>query len=83
MALTETTTFFIGIFNDGLIEFRRTRTVYDGTEILAEKHNRVVLEPGQDVTQYPNKLRQITQVVWTPQVIADYKAAKDANTIRI
>ena len=80
MALTEQQKVFIGILDNGMIEFRKTRAVYDGTELIGEKHDRQVLEPGQDVTAFPNKLRQICAVVWTPQVIADYLAAKAART---
>ena len=76
MALTETTKFFIGIEDDGQIQFRRTRIIMDGNDIVGEKHHRQVLEPGQDVTSFPNKVRQVCNLIWTPQVIADYLAAK-------
>jgi hypothetical protein len=79
MALSETTKLFLGILDDGQIEFRRTRVIVDGTEVIAEKHHRQVLEPGQDVTALPNKVRQICAVVWTPAVIAAYAAAKAAS----
>lgn len=70
----------IGILEDGQIEVRRTRRVFDGTDILGEKHMRFVLEPGQDVSNQPLRLQRICNTVWTAQVIADYAAAKAANT---
>lgn len=80
MALIETTKFFLGILDDGQIEFRKTRVITDTvTGETFEKHHRQVLEPGQDVTSQPNKVRQIAAVVWTPAVIAAYVAAKLAN----
>lgn len=76
MALTESTKFFIGILDDGVIEFRKTRTITDTvTSETFEKHHRQILEPGQDVTNQPNKVRQICAVVWTPAVIVAYQAA--------
>lgn len=78
MALTESTKFFIGIQDDGQIEFRRTRVIMDGTELIGEKHHRQVLEPGQDVSAQPLKVRQVCQLIWTPAVIAAYLAAKAA-----
>lgn len=76
MALTDTTKFFLGILDDGQIEFRKTRTVTDTvTGEIFEKHHRQVLFPGQDVTSQPNKVRQICAIVWTPAVIAAYQAA--------
>lgn len=76
MAFTEQTKFFIGILDDGQIEFRRTRVIFDGVEVVGEKHHRQVLEPGQDVSSYPPKLRQVCNLIWTPQVITAYLAAK-------
>ena len=78
MALTEQTRFFIGILDDGLVEYRRTRVLTDGEDVF-EKHHRQMLEPGQDIAAYPLKLRQICAVVWTPGVIAAYLAAKAAR----
>lgn len=83
MALTEQIRFFIGILDDGQIELRRTRQIMDGSEIVGEKHHRQVLEPGQDTSAFPTKLRAITGVVWTPQVIAEYQAAKAARLSQV
>lgn len=83
MALTEQTEYYIGIKNDGQIEFLRSRHVMDGTELVGEKHYRQVLEPGQDVTTFPPRLRQVANVVWTPAVIAAYQAAKAAAQSQI
>lgn len=80
MAIIEQTSFFIGILNDGQIEFRRTREFYDDSinppELVAEKHHRQVLEPGQDVSSFPNRLRQICAIVWTPAVIEAYRTRR-------
>lgn len=81
MALREETRYFIGILNDGQIEVRRTRAVFDVDDLVGERHHRQVLEPGQDVTAYPPKIRQICAVVWTPQVITDWLAWKAANGV--
>lgn len=79
MALTERTTYFIGILDDGQIEFRKTRVIEDEDGIVGEKHHRQVLEPGQDMSAFPAKLRAIAGVVWTPVVVAAYAAAKAAR----
>lgn len=80
MAITDTTVLsHIGILEDGQIQVRRTRRVFEGKEMLGEKHFRFVLEPGQDVTVLPPRLQAVCAAVWTPQVIADYVAAKAAR----
>jgi hypothetical protein len=78
MAISDQFKFFIGVLEDGQIEYRKTRVLTDGPDVF-EKHFRQVLEPGQDVTSFPAKLRQICAVVWTPAVIAAYLAAKAAR----
>ena len=79
MALTEQTKIFIGILDDGQVEFRRTRVIMDGTDEIGEKHHRQVLEPGQDVSSFPAKVRNICAATWTPAVISAYLAAKAAR----
>jgi hypothetical protein len=78
MALTERFSYQITILDDGQINYRRTRLLIDGEDTF-EKHFRQVFEPGQDVSAFPAKLRNICAIVWTPQVIADYLAAKAAR----
>lgn len=77
MPLTEQTTFSsITILEDGQIQIRRSRRIFDGTELVAEKYIRNVLEPGDDVTSLPLRIRNICAAVWTQQVIDDYAAAR-------
>lgn len=79
MALTEQLRFFHGIEDDGQIRLRRTRVILDGGDVVGERHHSQVLEPGQDVTQYPARTRNLCAFVWTPAVIAAYEAAKAAR----
>lgn len=82
MALTEKTVIDqITILEDGLIQVRRVRRVFDDGELLAERFHRSVLEPGQDVTALPQRLQTICGAVWTQKVIDDYKAAKAARQL--
>ena len=82
MAFIENVEFFLGILDDGQIEVRRTRVIVDDADnsIVGERHHRQVLEPGQDVSTLPQRIQRVANVVWTPQVIADYLAAKAART---
>ena len=82
MALIEKLEFFLGIHDDGQIEVRRTRIVSDDLDnsVIGERHHRQVLEPGQDISTLPQRIQRVADAVWTPQVIADYLAAKAART---
>jgi len=80
MAFVETLKTTLTIKDDGQIEYRKTRVITDGTDTF-EKNFRQVLEPGQDVTTFPPRVRAICNLLWTAQVIADYQAAKAARGV--
>lgn len=73
MAFTTKTEWYIGITDDGFIELRQTKVVFEDTVEIARRHAREVLYPGQNVTTYPAKVRNIAQVIWTPAVIQAYQ----------
>jgi hypothetical protein len=80
MAITKTVVIDqITIQEDGLILVRQATRVFDddGTKI-GERFFRLTLEPGVDVTSYPQRLQRIAAAVWTPAVIAAYQAARAA-----
>lgn len=82
MALTEHTEYqSITILADGQINVRRDRVIIDDTtgEELGRRPHRFVLEPGQDTTPLPSRVRQICATVWTPAVVADFIAARKAQ----
>jgi hypothetical protein len=78
MAFTENLEWFIGIEDEGLIQLRRTRVIMDETGEIARRHHRMLLEPGQDISTLPLKVRQVAQVIWTPAVITAWQAKKAA-----
>ena len=61
---------------NGTILFREaTRIVEDGVQ-LSESYHRSSLAPDADLTDVPAQVAAIAAVVWTPEVIAAYKAAQ-------
>jgi hypothetical protein len=61
---------------NGTILFREaTRIVEDGVQ-LSETYHRSSLAPDDDLTDVPASVAAIAAVVWTPEVIAAYKAAQ-------
>ena len=77
MSLTkETTIDQITVTENGIVLFREaTRILEDG----AEKYHRSSLTPGQDLTGVPANVAAICNVAWTPEVIAAFQAAQQAN----
>jgi len=81
MALVETVEHTITIRDNGVVEWRKDRVIYeaDGVSEVTRTHWRTSLEPGQDVSVLPTKVKVLCNFVWTPAVIAAYIAAKAAR----
>ena len=71
----------IQILEDGQLQIRRSRRVYDGAEMIAEQYHRHVLAPGDDTTQEDARVRAVANLLWTPAVIDAYKAAIAARRL--
>jgi len=80
MSLTKTTAIDqITVCENGIVLYREaTRIMEDGKEI-SKTYHRSSLTPGQDLTGQPEKVAAICNVAWTPEVIAAYQAAQQAN----
>jgi hypothetical protein len=80
MSLTkETVVDQITVTENGIVLFREaTRILEDGAEI-SKKYHRSSLMPGQDLTGVPANVAAICNVAWTPEVIAAFQAAQQAN----
>ena len=69
----------ITVTENGIVLYREaTRIVEDGKE-LTKTYHRTSLTPGQDLTGQPANVVAIANTVWTPEVIAAYQAALEAN----
>lgn len=65
----------IEVLEDGTIQTREeTRILEDGVIISRAYTNRTVIEPGQDVTEEIQKVKDIVAVVHTKPIVDDYKA---------
>jgi hypothetical protein len=81
MALTKDVTIDkIEILANGVFHIRQTLRAYDDDgSLIGERYHRYALVPGEDVAAQPAKIRQLTNVVWTPAIIATYRAAAAAS----
>lgn len=76
MALTETTVIDqITVNENGIILVREATRIYRDNEFVAENYKRSSYYPGQDLTGVDQKVVDIANVVWTPEVIAAYHAS--------
>jgi hypothetical protein len=83
MTLTkETVIDQITVTENGIILYREaTRIMEDGKQ-LSQTYHRTSLTPGQDITDQPQKVKDICAVAWTPEVIAAYAAQEAEQAAR-
>jgi hypothetical protein len=71
----------ITVTENGTILYREaTKIIEDGKE-LTKTYHRTSLTPGQDLAGQPANVVAIAETVWTPEVIAAYQAAQEANKL--
>ena len=74
MAFTEKTEYKIEVLENNHIQYRRSDIVLkDGVEV-GRQYFREVLFPGEDVSGQPERVRNIANTVWTPEVVAAYQS---------
>ena len=82
MALTEQTIIsHIGLLEDGQIQVRRSRRIFDGSTMIAEQYHRHVVAPGDDVSQADARVRAVANLLWTPAVIQAYRDQQANNRL--
>ena len=79
MITTTTSISHIGILEDGRLQIRRSRRVFDGAELLAEQYHRHVLAPGDTTIQEDARVQAVAALLWTPAVIQAYRDAQALN----
>lgn len=72
----------ITVLEDGQLQIRRSRRVFDGPEMIAEQYHRHVLGPGDDLTQEDPRVQAVATLLWTPAVIKSYRDRQQRTTSR-
>jgi hypothetical protein len=75
MALTEQTKIDrIEILEDGQIQVRKARVIYDDGKEISRTFHREVLDPGAqpaDMTEKDARVQAVASAVWTPEIVAE------------
>lgn len=69
----------ITITENGIILYREVSRIIENDIELSKNYHRASLTPGQDLTDIPEKVKQICNLVWTEEVINDYKKNIELN----
>jgi len=80
MAITkETVVDQITVTENGIVLYREATRIIEDGKVLTQTYHRSSLTPGQDLTGQPANVVAICNTVWTPEVIAAYQVALEAN----
>lgn len=60
---------------NGVVQVKEATTVYKGDLVIAKTVHRWCLEPAQDISDQEPAVQAVCNALWTPEVIAAYKAA--------
>jgi hypothetical protein len=66
----------ITVTENGIILYREATRIIEDGKVLTQTYHRSSLQPGQDLTDQPEKVVAIAQAAWTPEVVAAYEAAQ-------
>ena len=69
----------ITITENGTILYREVNKIIENDIILSQTYHRTSLIPSQDLTDIPEKVKQICELVWTEEVINNYKKIFELN----
>jgi hypothetical protein len=73
----------ITVTENGIVLVRETTTIKeDGVEI-SKKYHRSSFAPASDVSGQPANVQAICTAAWTPEVVAAYVAAQEANQVGV
>ena len=82
MALTERKEIDrIEIVQQGIIQVRQATIIERDGEFVSRTFHRWVLTPDADISNQEQKVQDICNVAWTPEVIAAYKAQVEQSKL--
>lgn len=58
----------------GHVQVRRATKIMEGGKEISKTYHRHVLSPGDSLEGQDEKVQRIAKAVWTPEVVAAYKA---------
>lgn len=72
------------LLEDFQVHVRIDRVIFSDENEIARIHHRVVLQPGDDIPENtPDKFKVLLLMLWTQDVIDEYKRKKEIDEIII
>lgn len=64
------------VLENGVIQIRESQRIMEGAKIIAQKYNRYVLHPNDNVSSKPQEIQDLCSLVWTDDVILSYEESQ-------
>jgi len=71
----------ITVTENGIVLYREATRIMENGNQISQTYHRTSLTPAQDIADQPQKVQNICNVAWTPEIIAAYKAQQEANKL--
>lgn len=71
----------IEVLERGHLQIREANIIEKDGVVVAKTFHRYVLNPGDDVSDKEQRIKDIAAVVWTPEVLAAYQARIQQKTL--
>ena len=81
MITKETVVDQITVTENGIVLYREATRIIEDGKVLTQTYHRTSLTPGQDLEGQPANVVAICNTAWTPEIIAAYQAAQEANRL--
>lgn len=69
----------IDILEDGQLQVREDTVILDDAKEITRLYYRYVLEPGDDVKNKDKRVQDVSALIWTIEVITEFKRKKGLN----
>jgi hypothetical protein len=73
----------IEVVENGTVQVRETTKIMKDGEEIAKTYHRTSFAPASDVSGQPANVQAICAAAWTPEVVAAYEAAQEANQLGV
>ena len=67
----------IEALESGVVQLRKTTTVYDNGEVLSQSHHRSVVTPLDDISELPDNVQALCNAFWTDDIKAKFEVADE------
>lgn len=67
----------IEILLNGIVQIRKATIIFRNEDEISREYFRIVLSPGENVSDMDERTQAVCEAVWTDEVVAAFQQAQD------